>query len=54
MRSASSASKRRPVSISSCEREAPIRRGSSQLVPMSQLDTPMLMNAARNTALVLA
>ena len=50
MRSASSASTRRPVSISSCEREAPIRRGSSQLVPMSQLETPMLMKAARNTA----
>ena len=50
MRSASSASKRRPVSISSCERETPIRRGSSQLVPMSQLDRPMLMKAARNTA----
>ena len=39
IRSASSALTRRPVSISSCEREAPIRRGSSQLVPMSQFDS---------------
>ena len=50
IRSASSAWTRRPVSISSCERDAPINRGSSQLVPMSQFETPMLMNAARNTA----
>jgi hypothetical protein len=38
------------VSISSCARDAPTRRGSSQLVPMSQADSPMRMNAALNFA----
>ena len=51
MRSASSALTRRMVSISSWARDAPISRGSSQLTPMSQLETPMLRKAARSTAL---
>ena len=50
IRCASAASKIRPVSISSCACAAPIRRGSSQLVPMSQADRPMRMNAALNRA----
>ena len=50
IRDASSASTLRAVSISSWARDAPISRGSSQLVPMSQFDTPMFANAARKTA----
>ena len=40
----------RPVSMSSCARAAPMSRGSSQLVPMSQAERPMRMNAALNFA----
>jgi len=39
------------VSIISWERDAPISRGSNQLVDMSQFDRPMFTNAALNTAL---
>ena len=54
IRSASSASTRRPVSMSSCDREAPTSRGSNQLTAMSQFDTPMFTNATRKTALCAA
>ena len=51
---ASSASNSRPVSISSCARAAPISRGRSQLVPMSQADRPMRTKAALKRAVVVA
>ena len=50
MLSASSTPTRRPVSISSCERDAPISLGRSQLTPMSQFDTPMFTKITRKTA----
>ena len=50
MRSASSASMMRPVSISSQAREAPIRRGSSQLTPMSQPERPRRTKATLKRA----
>ena len=50
MRSASSASKMRPVNMSSWARATPTTRGSNQLVPMSQADRPMRMNAALKRA----
>ena len=50
MRTASSASTKRPVSISSYARDAPMSRGSSQLVPMSHAESPTLMNATLNRA----
>ena len=49
--SALAASMMRPVSISSQARDAPIRRGSSQLTPMSQPDRPMRTKATLNLAL---
>src|SRR5580700_5888179 len=50
MRSASSAPKRRLVSMSSWALAAPTSRGSSHEVPMSQPVTPMRMNDVANTA----
>src|SRR6266540_3564589 len=50
IRSASSASISRPVSISSHARDAPTSRGSIQLTPMSQPDSPMRTNATLNRA----
>jgi hypothetical protein len=52
IRSASAASNRRLVSISSCALAAPTRRGSIQDVPMSHPVTPMRMNEVANTAAV--
>lgn len=51
---ASAESNKRPVNINSCARAAPTRRGSSQLVPMSQADRPIQMKAALNLASVAA
>ena len=50
MRSASAASTKRPVSSSSNARDAPMSRGRIQLVPMSQPESPTLMNATLNRA----
>ena len=50
MRSASSASMMRPVSISSQAREAPISRGSSQLTPMSHPEMPSRTKATLKRA----
>jgi len=50
MRSASSAPMMRPVSMSSQAREAPIRRGRSQLTPMSQPEMPSRTKATLKRA----
>ena len=44
----------RPVSMSSQARDAPMRRGSSQLTPMSQPERPMRTKATLNRAVAAA